>query len=80
MKYLMGRKMSKNAKIETIEDQDGMYRCITGSANDILKAIRCAEECGYYPYYLDGPILRNGRKYTLTLCMDTRYWYVSRAV
>lgn len=80
MKYVMGVKMSRKAKVELIEDQDGMYRYVTGSANDILKAIRCAEENGYYPYYLDGPILRNKRMYTLTMNLDTGFWYVTRAV
>ena len=80
MKYVMGRKMSKSAKLETVTDQDGTYVCLTGSANDILKWIRCAEEDGYYPYFLDGPVLCNGRKYTLTMNKDTKFWHVSRAV
>jgi hypothetical protein len=80
MRYVLGKKMSRNAVAFETHDQDGKYLCLVGSPNDILKGIRYAEENGYYPFFLDGPILRNGRRYELTLNKDTRYWHVSRAV
>lgn len=80
MKYVMGRKMSNRAIVVEEHDQDGNYVCLTGSANDILKGIRCAEEDGYFPFFLDAPILRNGRRYELTMNKDTKFWHVSRAV
>lgn len=69
-------------RCKTFEGQrldDGTWEFVLeGTANDVLKGIRIAENLGYYPMYLSPVILRTGRRYELAVNDDTKYWCVSR--
>ncbi len=78
-RYLMGRKMSRAAKLYCIGDENGeWYFILEGSANDILKGIKEAELKGYTPLHSTPTTLRNGRRYSLIMDYHDRFWSVAR--
>lgn len=71
-------KMSKNFHVEVYEEDGISSVLIKGSPSDIRKTMRMAEMCGRVHYYVDRPIMREGRIYEFYAKQGEYYYHIYR--